>query len=298
MLEKLSIFGIRAMWSPGFFLFTIALGILYILLAKKLKASEPITNKQYIFFITALILLYIVKGSPVDLLGHLNFSVHMVQMSILYLILPPLFLLATPNWLFRRLLSIKPLERTFVFLTKPLIALIVFNGSFSFYHFPVVFDLVKTNPVLHATVTTIIFISAIVMWWPLICPIKEYRTLSGLTKLAYIFANGVLLTPACALIIFAEAPLFRTYTDTAVWAKSLELCVPTSMLSTIDLSSPQLFSWLAPRDDQRLGGVIMKIVQEIVYGIALGIVFFGWVKDEKEKDRQESMSVPTPQLIK
>lgn len=303
MLETLSMFGFRAMWSPWFLFLTVSSIILYVLLikgflVKKSSVSNSVTKKQIISFITALVLLYTVKGSPIDLLGHLNFSIHMVQMSILYLVLPPLFIIGTPKWIFRKLFNSKPIERVFLFLTKPLFALILFNGLFSLYHFPFIFDYVKTNSIIHIVVTVLLFISAFIMWWPLVCPLSEYRKLSSLQKLAYIFADGVLLTPACALIIFADTPLFSTYSDSAVLAKALELCIPSSMISNMDLSNQQMFSWLSPLNDQQLGGIIMKIMQEVVYGITLGYVFFQWVKEEKQKDQEEELSIPSPQPLK
>lgn len=293
MLENLSMFGFRALWSPWFFISVVLVGVLYFMLFKSA------TNKQRILFITSLVLLYIVKGTPVDLLGHLNFSMHMVQMSVLYLFIPPLFLLSIPSSFYRKLLSNKSFSRPFLFLTKPLFAIILFNGVFSVYHFPFIFDAIKTNTFLHAGVTSFIFITAIIMWWPLVCPLPEYRKLSGLQKLAYIFADGMLLTPACGLIIFASVPIYETYTNPASWAKALELCVPASTLANIDLSSPQMFSWFPPRTDQQLGGVIMKIMQEIAYGVALGKVFFQWVREEKRKENeQQTPIIPSAQPLK
>ncbi|NSL50746.1 cytochrome c oxidase assembly factor CtaG [Calidifontibacillus erzurumensis] len=305
MLEKLSIFGFRAMWSPLFFIFIVAIGIIYIMAVKgyfkKLRSpnEEAVTKKQMFLFILSLFILYIVKGSPVDLLGHLNFSIHMVQMSVLYLFLPPLFMISIPNWIWRKIITFKMIQRPFNFFTKPLIALLVFNTLFSLYHFPFIFDIVKTNIVLHATVTVLIFIAAFIMWWPLVCPLPEYRQLSGLQKLGYIFADGVLLTPACALIIFADTALYETYTNHTAWLKALELCVPSSMLAAVDIGGgPQMFSWLSPKNDQQLGGVIMKIMQEISYGITLGYVFFQWVREEKKKEQQQTTAFPSPQPSK
>lgn len=303
MLEKLSIFGFKVLWSPWFFISLVLVGVLYFMLFKKHKfkgiEEQTATNKQIIMFITSLVLLYIVKGSPVDLLGHLNFSIHMVQMSVLYLFIPPLFLLSIPSSFYRKLLSVKSFSRPFLFLTKPLFAILLFNGVFSVYHYPFIFDVIKTNTFLHAGVTSFIFITAIIMWWPIVCPLLEYRKLSGLQKLAYIFADGMLLSPACALIIFAGVPIYETYTNPAAWSKALELCVPASMLANLDLGSPQMFSWFSPRTDQQLGGVIMKIMQEIAYGVALGKVFFQWVREEKRKEQQEQAAIyPSFQPLK
>lgn len=121
------------------------------------------------------------------------------------------------------------------------------------------------------------------MWWPFVNKQDDGRELHRLKKVGYIFASGVLLTPACALIVFATAPLYSTYSDTSAWLKAMELCVPASTLSGLNLSSPELFSNMPVLEDQRLGGIIMKIVQEIVYGVILGQVFFEWFRKEQEQ---------------
>ncbi|RCK10896.1 hypothetical protein DT075_23240 [Bacillus licheniformis] len=61
----------------------------------------------------------------------------------------------------------------FRFFSKPLIAIIVFNGLFSMYHIPLVFDFIKTDAVYHAAITVLIFIAAFFMWWPLVHKVEE-----------------------------------------------------------------------------------------------------------------------------
>lgn len=291
---SLSVFGFQAMWSPYFFVFVLALTVLYFLLIGPLRSrydkSEPATTKQIFLFTTAMVLLYIFKGGPMDLLGHLIFSAHMGQMAVLYLVIPPLVILGTPAWILRSIVHFPIIKPVMKFLTKPLIALIVFNGVFSFYHIPLIFDVVKTDMLLHAITTAILFIAAFVMWWPLVNPLEEWETLSGIKKIGYIFADGILLTPACALIIFADTPLYTTYTDPSAWVTALELCVPASMLATLDLGGPEMFNFMPPLEDQRTGGVIMKIIQEIVYGSILGYVFYQWVRKERDQDELEVQS--------
>ena len=48
-----------------------------------MKIQHQLQKSQIILFLSGMILLYIVKGSPVDLLGHILFSVHMVQMAVI-----------------------------------------------------------------------------------------------------------------------------------------------------------------------------------------------------------------------
>ena len=281
----LDIFGFRALWSPIFLLFLLAATVVFFLITKTYRKklsdnSEELSKKQAVYFIVTLVLLYAIKGSPIDLLGHIMFSVHMTQMAILYLVIPPLFIVSIPKWMWTGIRNTKVIKPLFHFFTMPLIALIVFNGMFSFYHIPLIFDAVKTNMLLHAIYTTILFFSAICMWWPLVNPIDSFKSFSGLKRLGYIFANGILLTPACALIIFADIPMYETYSNAVYWLLAMELCVPSSTLSGLNLSGPELFNTLPLLDDQMTGGVIMKVIQEIVYGFVLAKIFFAWYKSE------------------
>jgi putative membrane protein len=288
---SLDLFGFRANWSPFYFVsLVIVLAIYYLLVFKyysRFKESEKGTSKQAVFFTTGIILLYAVKGSPLDLLGHITFYAHMIQMATLYLVIPPLLILGLPNWIWREIINKPIIKPLFMFMTKPLIALVLFNGIFSFYHIPLIFDVIKTDMWLHAGYTTIMFVFAIVMWWPLLNVLPEKQTLNGLKKIGYIFADGVLLTPACALIIFADTPMYATFSDPNAWAQALALCVPGSTLSMLNLSGPEMFSSLSLIEDQRLGGVVMKIIQEIVYGVVLAYTFFSWYNSEQEKEKEE-----------
>jgi putative membrane protein len=300
MMENLQIFGFQALWSPVFLMFTVGLIALYFAVIgpwrSYFKNSAPVTGKTKIFFVSSIVLLYAMKGSPVDLLGHLMFSAHMTQMAVLYLVVPPLLILGLPDWFVRALINKRFIKPVFHFFTKPLIALLIFNGIFSFYHIPLIFDMVKTNSVLHAIVTVSIFISAFFMWWPLLNKFPEHQTLTPIKKVGYIFGDGILLTPACALIIFAKAPLYATYTDPQAWATALALCVPASMLSSLNLIGPEMFNMLPLVEDQQLGGIVMKVIQELVYGTMLAYIFFEWARSEREKDGVDLTSGDMPSI--
>lgn len=283
----LDIFGFRALWSPFFLLSLLMISVMFILVTtlyhQKVSAtSELLTRKQLCCFIVTVVLLYIVKGSPIDLLGHIMFSVHMTQMAVLYLVIPPLFILSIPKWIWRSFLRLRVVNSLFRFFTKSLIALIVFNGMFSFYHVPSIFDAVKTDMLLHAVYTTVLFITAVLMWWPLVNELEEYQGFLGLKRIGYIFANGILLTPACALIIFADQPMYNTFADSSFWLKAMELCVPSGTLASLNLSGPEMFNSMPLLEDQRTGGVVMKIIQELVYGFFMAKIFFAWYRTESK----------------
>ena len=289
MWLELQIFGFRALWSPYFFLFVLSLGVLYFLITGPLRhrfgGSGKPSVKQQICFYTALLLLYIVKGSPVDLLTHIMLTAHMAQMAVYYLLFPILVIKGIPEWIWKKVVNAKLIKPILKLLTKPVISLLIFNTLFSIYHIPAIFDFAKSSQIAHTSISTIILVAAFIVWWPIITPIKQYDRMSPLLKIGYIFANGVLITPACVLIIFADHTLFAAYTQDGAWLQAMALCVPGDVLQgiTFSISGPEMFSPMSALEDQQLGGIIMKIMQEITYGVILGRVFYKWFNKESLK---------------
>jgi putative membrane protein len=298
----LDIFGFKALWSPYFLLTLIALTAIYFLVTitfrTKFADSEPLTKKQAGLFLLSMVLIYAIKGSPLDLMAHLMFYVHMIQMAVLVLVIPPIFTFGIPVWVWRKIFNIKWFDSLFKFLTRPLIALLVFNGLFSFYHIPMIFDRVMQNFWLHAGYSLLLFIVAVLMWWPLINPVPEQQRLSGLKKVGYVFADGILITPACALIIFAPDSIYATYSNPEIWANVMSLCVGPNTFAGLNITGPELFSSMSLLHDQQLGGVLMKIIQEIVYGVVLGHVFFEWYRKDQAESEKEMKQTLNPTLVK
>lgn len=290
MWLNLQIFGFRALWSPYFFLFVLAIGIAYYLITGPFRgkfAGESVprpTVKQQLYFYTAIGLLYAVKGAPIDLLAHIMLTFHMAQLAIFLLVFPMFIIKGIPAWLWRKIVEkpfIKPILK---FLTKPIISLLLFNGLFSLYHIPVIFDFAKSSKFIHVSFSLVLLLAAFVVWWPLLTPLKEYDKIQPLLKIAYVMGNAIMITPACVLIIFASNPLFAAYSQDGAWIQSLALCVPGNVLDGLDfLSGAEMFSPLSTVEDQQLGGIVMKTMQEITYGLLIGRIFFTWFKKENRK---------------
>ncbi|MCM3568775.1 cytochrome c oxidase assembly factor CtaG [Neobacillus mesonae] len=298
----LNIFGFKALWSPYFLTILLVLTVIFFLITttfrSRFKDSEPLTVRQTVLFLTSMILLYAIKGSPLDLMGHLLFSVHGVTMVILVLLIPPILIKAIPVWLWRSLLKIKPVNAVFTILTKPVVSVLLFNGLFSIYHIPLIFDEVMQNRYYHSGYSILLFLTALFMWWSLQSPLPEQRSLSGIKKVAFLFVNGMLMTPACAMIIFADKSLYATYHDPHVWGQVMSLCVGTNVFSNLNLSGPELFTSMKILDDQRLGGVVMKILQEIIYAVILAQVFFEWYRKDQEESEKEINQILNPTPVK
>lgn len=296
----LGIFGFMALWSPFFILALVFITVVYFLITVKwrdsFKESEKLTSKEATYFILAIVLLYGIKGSPVEIMSTILFSAHMAQMALLYLVVTPLIVLGIPKWIWKAAVELPVVKQVFKFMTKPLISLLSFNIIFSIYHIPLVFDNVRTDATLHGLATVILFFLSLFMWWPLLNPADDDIDLSGLKRIGYILGSAVLLTPACGLIIFAENPLYAPYYDPQEFLKALALCVPVNTLEGLTLTGPELFTDMSTQNDQQLGGVIMKIVQEIVFGVMLFNLFFQWYRNDQEKHEKLSYDPVDPKL--
>ncbi|MBQ0137986.1 MAG: cytochrome c oxidase assembly factor CtaG [Kurthia sp.] len=287
----LSIFGFRAMWSPGLIGVSLFMLVVYFLITvkwrKEIKNNTALTWQQACNFIGFLIVLYIIKGSPINLMSHIMFTMHMVQMAVLLLFAPILLIKGIPNYLWQFVIELPVVKPLFHMLTKPLPALIIFAGLFSVYHIPIIFDYIKLQETVHGLFTFVLFLSAVLMYWPLINTLEGQTKMKGLFKVGYIIASAVLVTPACAMIIFASSPLYATYADGEIWMKAMALCVPADTLTDLKgLSGPELFTNMTSLNDQQLGGVLMKILQEIIFGIILFKVFFDWYQSDKKNADQ------------
>lgn len=283
-------FSFEELWSPMFLFAMAAVVILYFYLIgpwreKHAPLEAAATRWQKTLFVAAAILFYLSHGGPFNLLGHLMFTFHMVNMSISYLIVPPMVLVAVPAFVWRKMFG-HAFWRKLRILMHPIVTLVLFNMLFSIYHVPVVHDYVMTNFSVHRLYYAVLLITSFMMWWQIASPVPEWSRLTDVKRMAYVFANGVLLTPACALIIFADTGLYATYSDPQVWATAMGYCIPgdTGYLLS-DFGGPEYFNKMGGIvQDQQLGGIVMKLVQELMYGIILAYIFKQWFKREHTED--------------
>lgn len=209
MIPGLQYFSFTELWSPLFLALMLLLTAGYFVLigplASRFEGSTAVPFWRRGLFLCGMLALYLAQGGPVSLLGHILFSFHMVSMALSYLVAVPLIMLGIPDWCWRALLRVNPLKGL-AFLAKPVVAALLFNGLFSLYHIPAIHDYVMLHFTVHRLYYGVLFLTSALMWWNLINPLPEYRALSGLGQVGFIFLNMVLLTPACGLIIFAGSP--------------------------------------------------------------------------------------------
>lgn len=258
--------GMMDLWRPDLLVMVIGLAVWYIWATSprqsKRGKNHNLSGGERVSFLLGLLLFYLALGTPLAYYGHhYSFSLHMIQQSLIFFMVTPLILIGTPEPWIRSLLGNRLIGRVIGFFTKPMLAVVLFNMLFSLYHVPLVFDTLHANTYLQVICHIILQGAAFFMWWPILCPMRKGKSLSHLKKIGYMFANGVLLTPACALIIFANTLLYSSYQTTLPF-----------------------LPFFSPLEDQQLGGVLMKLIQEVVYACVIGLIFFRWYREENPKE--------------
>ncbi|HET7481421.1 MAG TPA: cytochrome c oxidase assembly protein [Actinomycetota bacterium] len=259
-------------WHPHIdvWLVMVACAVLY---AAAIKAWAPApvgaervgaSRVQITFFYCGLAILWIGADFPIhDLAENYLFSVHMFQHLLFSLVAPPLILLGIPSYVMRRLFSPRWLWRLARFATRPVVALIAFNFVIAFTHWPALVDAAVTSELLHFTLHLVLFVTATMMWWPVVAPLPEFARLSEPAKMLYLFLQSIVPTVPASFLTFASAPIYKVY-----------------------VSAPRLWG-LDVVTDQRIAGLLMKILGGLILWVAIAIIFFRWNAKEQNGEVEE-----------
>ncbi len=224
---------------------------------------EPITRSQTGWFIAAVLGMWTVSDWPIHEIAeqHLYF-VHMLQHLALSMLVPGMFLLATPRWLFELVLT--PESRLWRLLrtgTRPVVAGLLFNALTVFLHWSVLVRLSYESGAIHFGLHLMIFASGLLMWMPVASPIREWR-IAPLGQCIYLFCMSIVPTVPSGWLIFAEGVVYRHYD------------VPERLWG-IDVMS-----------DQSAAGVIMKIVGGFFLWGVIFVIFMRWANAEMAADEK------------
>jgi putative membrane protein len=196
--------------------------------------------------------------SPLDVLGdEYLFSAHMTQHLLITLVGPPLLLAGTPGWLLRPVLAWPAIARLARFLTNPLVAFAVFNGTLMFWHLQSTYELTFVNEAVHVIEHLTFMAAGVIAWWQILSPLSELPRLSYPMQLLFLFFQTFPMTLLSAMIAFAPAPLYAVYAE-----------------------APRLFG-MSVMVDQEMAGLIMWMPGGMIYLAAMSVVFFKWTRKEE-----------------
>jgi len=193
-----------------------------------------------------------------DLAEGFLYSVHMIQHLILSLVVPPLLLAGMPAWLARALLPGRAMRMARA-LTRPFVALIIFNAGIVFLHWPVIVNGSVGNEAGHFGLHALLLGISLIMWTPVLSPLLELPRLSYPGQMMYLFLQSIVPTVPASFLTFGDRPLYRVY-ETFV--------------------HPWGISTLA---DQRTAGLIMKLLGGFVLWGFIAVIFFRWAKIERDE---------------
>jgi putative membrane protein len=251
-------------WQPhpdAWLLIVVLLGgYLYALSAWGPRAAPgraPATQRQRLCFFAGVASIWLVADWPVNVLAESLFSVHMVQHLVFSLISAPLLLLGTPGWLLRRLLSPAPVRAVWTALTRPLIALVVFNAWLVVYHWPAVVNLSVSSDAFHLLAHVGWVGTALVMWWPVLSPLPELPHIAGPGRMLYLLGQSIVPTVPASFLTFGSGLLYASYAQ-----------------------APLLLG-IEPLADQQVAGLLMKIGGGFFIWGVIAVMFFRWSSAEE-----------------
>jgi putative membrane protein len=207
---------------------------------------------QPLLFLACTIITYFTFGSPLTPVSQLSFSLHMIQMSIVYFFIPPLLLLSIRPFFarWRPATGKKCRYRWFA-----IFALYVFAVLFLMYHIPVMIIFLSAYPFIRVSYAVILFLLALCMWWPVTKPVYRQRVLIR-GRQRYVLLSGLLLMPACMFFIVSG---FMSGAENAFLDEmTAAICFPVTSVSLEILPAP-----FNTKYDQIASGVFMMAMHKV-----------------------------------
>lgn len=186
------------------------------------------------------------------------FSVHMVQHLVFAFVSAPLLLLGTPDWMARGLTRPRAVHFIARRLTRPVPAMLLFNGFLVLSHWPVFVEATLTSGAVHFAAHSVLLGVSLLMWWPVLSPLPELPRISQPAQLLYLFLQTIVPTVPASFLTFAESPFYRLYAE----------------------AQPRLWG-LSPVTDQRAAGLIMKLGGGLFLWTVIAVKFFRWSAKEE-----------------
>ena len=228
-------------WDPTVIAGTLALGAGYAWLFRGRTRGTGWSPLARVYFAAGLLTLFLALESPIDVGGdRYLFSLHMLQHLLLAMVVPPLLLLGVPEqW--------RAFDRVRV---SPLLANIGFNLVFALWHLPLLYQSTLRSEPIHVLEHLTFLAAGVVFWWPIVVPSDRPHGLSVLGKIAYLAFAGVPPTILGLAFILSPTVVYPFYA-----------------------AAPRVTP-LSPLDDQVAAGLVMFGLGNIIYFIAIWIIFF------------------------
>lgn len=229
---------------------------------------EVVTRSQQRAFCAAVILLWLASDWPLhDLAEDHLYSLHMVQHLLITFVVPPLFLMATPEWLARLvLLEGGAGSKVLRLLAGPIVAGMIFNVLQALTHWaPIVNESVANGP-FHYSVHLVMFAAALLMWVPVVGPLPELR-LSLPGQMIYLFVVSIIPTVPAGWLTFSEGVMYDAY------------------------DHPDRLGGIDVLEDQQTAGAVMKVMGGFYLWTIIVVRFVQWARQHEAANQRRPITV-------
>lgn len=219
---------------------------------------------QLLLFVGGTVLLYMMIGSPFVPFSYLSFSFHMIHMSILFFIIPPMMLLGIPYELYITIQRV-PVIQVIAKIITPLRALIAFSILFLLYHIPMFLMILSEYAYGQRLFIIVLFVLSFRMWWPIASP-NRHKRLDHQQMKQYALISGLFIMPAC--LFFIASGWFGRVPNPFFSQLTTHLCIPSN--GYIPPLLPPPFN---TKYDQIMAGVFMLGLHKVALAVTyrLGI---------------------------
>lgn len=226
-----------------------------------------------VLFACGILVAFIALQSPIDEAGdEYLFAMHMLQHLLLMMLAPPLVLLGIVGLRPRAEQRFRALRRFWWAVTRPWPAVVIFNVVMLVWHIPALYDTTLTVEPVHIVEHLSFMAVGIVFWWPIVDPVRgpATKTVSPLEKIAAMVIAGI--PPTVLGLIFALSP---------------------AAFYSFYVTAPRLWG-ITPVADQQYGGVLMLGLGNIIYFVAITIIFVRMLGDAGRDEEEASRELQSP----
>lgn len=266
---------------PGVWIFIALLAVCYGALLRRAErmTGEAAGGARVASFAAGLLFLWLALDWPIGALGagYLA-SVHMVQFLLIGMIAPPLLLWGLPPagltaWLEgdaaraaegtgedrdlpgtggAAVARAPRLAAVLRFVTHPIVALVTFNAIVGATHTAAVNDTLMVSQLGSFAIDIAWLAGGLIFWWPVAAAAPARPNFHALLKICYLIALAIAMTPVFLYLTFSDHPVYAVY----------ELAPRVNGIDALA--------------DQRVAGLIMKVVGGFILMGVLSVLFFRW----------------------
>lgn len=228
--------------------------------------GHGITRFRASLFALGWVFLFVALVTPVDAMGGVLFSAHMVQHLLLMMVAAPLMVLGAPQVAFlwslpdrlrrptgrgwRRSRMLRP---AVLWTLTPLPAWTIHTLAIWGWHAPGPYEAALKSDFIHGLEHVSFFGSAVIAWW-VVALIGTRQGLGHGAGILYLFATMMQGALLGVLITFAPRPWYTAHEEgAAAWGLTL-------------------------LEDQQLAGLLMWVPSGVIFTFAAVVVFLGWMR--------------------